>query len=498
MFHQHRRRHGQNHQIVIPVQGGFVIARGRRPGEPISPRRSMAFARMLAPHDVITGQFHGCRRRRVDVQEEEEDHDDDADDDSYDDDDDTDICAICRGSGDGDGDTMTALPCGHSFHYGCITSWFQVLARARARAAAEAGAGELMPPQPSPAPVSATRPSATAPTCPMCRRRLVYACGHPLDHDGIRLLRQQPQVRQQPSELSHDDDDNDDKSQATPPTDTLGTLPLGWIIAWAVDGVGIEVEPPSSASSPSASASAPASADLSMLGHATWDQHLGAMLGYLSRLARSRTADRKLTDLEAQLARLWDALARLRRLEERLLGGKGKGKKRKRKSKRGTKRTDGVDRMVHHSPCSAPSSSTASSSSPLAPVPELATRARLGKAREEWEAAFAEAQRDLEDFLSLEEVLCAGRRLHALLDEESWTATHLPYLWRYRRRELGLPPLDATPATAATAAASPVIPIVAAPSVDASTGAPRKQTRNIFMRIWHRMLVRLTNGWLFI
>ncbi|KAK7750208.1 hypothetical protein SLS62_007838 [Diatrype stigma] len=357
-------------EITVPVEGKTVVVPLLQFSEPRTFKYSMAFARMLAPQAILAQQYHSIHPNGKDPVS----------------------CPICLI--DGELCRMTPLPCGHRFHRDCIQKWFKAQAK----------------------------PPRRSPSCPTCRRSMLYKCGHPVDIDAIRS-----------DELWHPDElrynclvspKRHRRAVSPPPprpaeerraprkaghsiraAHMMGERPLGWIIAWALDGL----EMPSPAGIPTEGRCPSA-----MISSAHWGEHLSLMLGYLRRLAGSRLAERKLEAFWASFQALADALGAMQRCE---------GEDNEDEDEDGDDE-DGDSENEHRA------------TSYYAPCPSTT---RMWAARLAWKKAFDKAQRHLEYFLTLEEVLDAGKRLYSTIDVNSHTATYLPWLWRYRCRCLGLP-----------------------------------------------------------
>lgn len=88
-------------------------------------------------------------------------------------------------------------------------------------------------------------------------------------------------------------------------TDMAGSLPLGWIIAWALDGAEVVAEPPQAEGEP----------PVVMLNSVQWREHLVRQLKGLRKFARTKMAGVRLKKFWGSLANLEEALAALRRCE---------------------------------------------------------------------------------------------------------------------------------------------------------------------------------------
>ncbi|RYO89257.1 hypothetical protein DL766_000894 [Monosporascus sp. MC13-8B] len=230
--------------MVMPLRGRSLPAPEPVPAKSRRYRSSLAFAQMLAPKDVIAAQ------RFV----------------HYDGKGSADPCVICLEEAAA---AIVSLPCGHRFHIDCIWQWFEKRWDSGRKA-----------------------------RCSLCRRTLHGSRGY-----GMRLDGTERGHRRRPDEPSH--------ARASSPTDTTrarryrmtdvpGRLPLGWLIACALDRADILAGP----------------GHPLMLGRGTWDKHLAGVLELLCHIAGSERAERQLGVFVAEFRSLGDALGELRRCED--------------------------------------------------------------------------------------------------------------------------------------------------------------------------------------
>ena len=162
-------------RIAIPIHGTYIVEDWNPYLEPPERHYALAQACMLAPLPVIRANEKAYNRISEISRYNDPRH----------------ICGICHEEGSM-GQVPPLLPCQHRFHPGCLRPWFEHCSPSANSQTPQRLRQQPLPSSPRLRPTGAMDLNAAAimrpwlwgpppgerPTCPVCRREMVYACGH--------------------------------------------------------------------------------------------------------------------------------------------------------------------------------------------------------------------------------------------------------------------------------------------------------------------------------